>query len=250
MSVSIKKTEDLSLNAWPSHQIEVYDGWILRYSYFYTHRTNCVEQIGPSALPLSEKISYCEEIYRRWRTPCIFKISPITEPSLDRLLEERGYRIEHPVEVMTHSLSAAPAPALPEGVSMHVSDHVDSVWINRLFELKGDVADIHRKIVPGMYAAIPKDEIAVTVLSGNETCGIGLGILDRDCAGVYAIHVSERWRKKGIASAIVCTILDEARKRSAKSAYLQVVEDNYPAKRLYRKLGFIREYRCYFRVHD
>ena len=48
--------EDLSLNAWPSHQIQLYDGWLLRFSYFYTHRTNCVEQIGPSSIPIEEKI--------------------------------------------------------------------------------------------------------------------------------------------------------------------------------------------------
>ena len=39
MNTLIKTIEDLSLNAWPSHQIELYDGWILRFSYFYTHRT-------------------------------------------------------------------------------------------------------------------------------------------------------------------------------------------------------------------
>ena len=51
MNTLIKTIEDLSLNAWPSHQIELYDGWILRFSYFYTHRTNSVEQIGPSTIP-------------------------------------------------------------------------------------------------------------------------------------------------------------------------------------------------------
>ena len=30
MNTLIKTIEDLSLNAWPSHQIELYDGWILR----------------------------------------------------------------------------------------------------------------------------------------------------------------------------------------------------------------------------
>ncbi len=67
----IKTIEDLSLNAWPSHQMQIYDGWILRFSYFYTHRTNCVEQIGTSSLPFEEKIKYCEEIYHYWNTPCI-----------------------------------------------------------------------------------------------------------------------------------------------------------------------------------
>ena len=74
MDSRIKTIEDLSLNAWPSHQMQIYDGWILRFSYFYTHRTNSVEQIGPSLLPLPEKVAYCEDIYRNWGTPCIFKI--------------------------------------------------------------------------------------------------------------------------------------------------------------------------------
>ena len=56
MNTLIKTIEDLSLNAWPSHQIELYDGWILRFSYFYTHRTNSVEQIGPSTIPVEEKV--------------------------------------------------------------------------------------------------------------------------------------------------------------------------------------------------
>ena len=64
MNTLLKTIEDLSLNAWPSHQIELYDGWILRFSYFYTHRTNSVEQIGPSTIPVEEKVQYCEEIYR------------------------------------------------------------------------------------------------------------------------------------------------------------------------------------------
>ena len=42
METTIKKIEDMSLNAWPSHKMELYDGLILRFSYFYTHSTNSV----------------------------------------------------------------------------------------------------------------------------------------------------------------------------------------------------------------
>ena len=59
---NIKKIEDMSLNAWPSHKMELYDGWILRFSYFYTHRTNSVEQFGVSTLPWREKVAYCENV--------------------------------------------------------------------------------------------------------------------------------------------------------------------------------------------
>ena len=60
METSIKKIEDMSLNAWPSHKMELYDGGILRFSYFYNHRTKSVEQFGVSSLPWREKITYCE----------------------------------------------------------------------------------------------------------------------------------------------------------------------------------------------
>ena len=32
METTIKQIEDMSLNAWPSHKMELYDGWILRFS--------------------------------------------------------------------------------------------------------------------------------------------------------------------------------------------------------------------------
>ena len=66
MEKNIKKIEDMSLNAWPSHKMELYDGWILRFSYFYTHRTNSVEQFGNSTLPWREKVAYCEDVYNVW----------------------------------------------------------------------------------------------------------------------------------------------------------------------------------------
>ena len=86
MQAYIKIIEDLSLNAWPSHQLQVYDGWLLRFSHFYTHRTNSVEQIGTSSIPLDVKIPFCESIYNHWGTPCIFKITPL----IDQLEQEDG----------------------------------------------------------------------------------------------------------------------------------------------------------------
>ena len=105
MNSEIKQIEDMSLNAWPSHKMELYDGWILRFSYFYTHRTNSVEQFGISTLPWKEKIPYCESVYKRLGTPAIFKISPLISPDFDYILENRGYEIQHTTDVMTMDFS-------------------------------------------------------------------------------------------------------------------------------------------------
>ena len=87
----MKLIEEISLNAWPSHKIELYDGWLIRFSHNYTHRTNSVQQVGASSIPVEEKVAYCEAMYANYHTPAIFKISPLLDPAFDRMLEERGY---------------------------------------------------------------------------------------------------------------------------------------------------------------
>lgn len=249
MTFDIKAIEDLSLNAWPSHQMQIYDGWLLRFSYFYTHRTNSIEQIGPSSVSLEEKVNYCEHVYRRWKTPCAFKITPLTDPALQSLLAERGYRPEHKTHVMGLSLShdnynIEETPT----VHMRVQDHIPASWIEGLFSLKNTTNPIHRKIVPSMYAAIPKDVIAVSIRDCGEIVATGLGILDRDYIGIYAIHVKETHRHLHLASSILHTLLHHGHARGASKAYLQVVAGNRPAAALYEKTGFHRLYDYYFMV--
>lgn len=274
MTFDIKTIEDLSLNAWPSHQIQVYDGWILRFSYFYTHRTNSVEQIGPSILPFSEKINYCEQIYKRWQTPCIFKITPLSDPSLENLLIEKGYHTEHRTNVMVLDLNNIPDSSNShtngannihitpisdtdnshisiEGTPyapVHIQYSIPLSWIHGLFDLKQTTDPIHRKIVPSMYAAIPKDVISAFIQDNGRIIATGLGILDRDYIGIYAIHVDETYRGQHYATKIVHTLLSEGKKKGATRAYLQVVFGNQPAISLYRKVGFRKLYTYWFRV--
>ena len=94
----IKLIEEISLNAWPSHKIELYDGWLIRFSHNYTHRTNSVTQVGASQIPIDEKIRYCESVYANYHTPVIFKISPLLDPSFDSLLDGKGYESDFLME--------------------------------------------------------------------------------------------------------------------------------------------------------
>lgn len=254
----IKTIEDLSLNAWPSHQMQLYDGWILRFSYFYTHRTNCVEQVGSSLLSPEEKIPYCEDIYRRWKTPCIFKITPLSAPTLDRYLEERGYEKQNITHVMCKELTDPEGNApkkVPERSfttlredDLTVRNRIPDEWIDALFAIKGNATVTHLKIVPSMYAAIPKDVRCVYIRRDEEIVATGLGILDRDYIGIYAINVSPAYRRQGMARRICETLLREGIRAGAQRAYLQVLAENAPAIDLYQSLGFACEYTYWFRV--
>jgi len=248
MDFDIKTIEDLSLNAWPSHQMELYDGWILRFSHFYTHRTNSVEQFGTSSLPWCDKIPHCEAVYKRWGTPTIFKISPLVSKDFDYMLENRNYEIQHTTNVMVLKLEEAVLDAPIEEVI--VSQFIQREWIDSLLALNGTKNAIHKTIVPTMYNAIAKDTICVSIQRKGVIIGTGLGILDRDYVGIYAIHVQEDYRKKGLARSLCTCILQEAIKKGAKKAYLQVVAGNDPALWLYQSLGFQSLYTYWFRVSN
>lgn len=246
MNTIIKQIEDMSLNAWPSHKMELYDGWILRFSYFYTHRTNSVEQFGASTLTWREKIPYCEEVYKRLGTPAIFKISPLVSEDFDYVLENRGYKIEHVTNVMTLDLEEANLNVSYDDVTF--SDDIPDEWIYSLFDLKEMDNQIHRKVVPSMYRAILKETLCARVVVNGEIVATGLGIFDRDYIGIYAIHVREDFRRKGFAKQICTCLLSEGKARGAQNAYLQVVDGNDKARALYESLGFKLVYSYHFRV--
>lgn len=153
----MKLLEEISLNAWPSHKIELYDGWLIRFSHNYTHRTNSVEQVGASQIPIEEKIAYCEAMYANYHTPAIFKINPLLDPSFDRLLAEKGYEIQHTTEVMTMDMnnmrlkeplsveyeyygrnSGLPSCiCFSNDIIIQLRDRITDEWISSLFRLNG-----------------------------------------------------------------------------------------------------------------
>lgn len=266
----IKLLEEISLNAWPSHKIELYDGWLIRFSHNYTHRTNSVQQVGDSHIPVLEKIEYCEQVYENLHTPVIFKISPLIDPEFDKLLEDRGYTIQHETETMildykdfkplepTHveyefygRNSGLPSIVGFEGdIIVQLRDRITEDWITALFRLNGTTNPTLRRIVPSMYHAIPKETIVAKIEVDGRMVASGLGILDRGHVGVYAIYVDPSCRNKHYGKAIVSTILLEAQKKGNDKAYLQVVKGNTPAKHLYEGLGFKYFYDYWFRVKE
>ena len=88
-----------------------------------------------------------------------------------------------------------------------------------------------------MYHAIPKETLCASVQKNGKIIATGLGILDRDYIGIYAIHVKEEFRGQGLARQICTGLLKEGKKHGAENAYLQVVHGNAPARNLYTSLG-------------
>lgn len=263
---SIRYMEEISLNAWPSHKSELYDGWLIRYSHNYTYRTNSVEQVGPSSISIPKKVAFCENAYRHHGTPASFKINPLLDPSFEKYLEEQGYEVRHVTDVMTADLDGMnlmPHPqeeyefgnhlGLPSSVRYSddlvvlVQPMITDEWITGVLHLNGTCDPVLRRIVPAMYKAIPKKTIVCSVEVDGRMVASGLGICDREYIGIYAIYVSPACRRRHYARAICSTLLLEGSRQGASKAYLQVVSGNQPAHTLYEDLGFRKFYTYWFR---
>lgn len=251
MDPYIHLIEELSLNAWPAWKSQLYDSWIIRFSKHYTHRTNCVNIVAPSTLPIEEKISYCEHEYATMGSPCIFKIGPAQFPSFDHILESKSYHIERKTQVMVMPISSfIPFTNTSTNIQIILEDIITDNWIHNLFHLNGTTDPSHLEIVPSMFKAIPRDTIVAKILIDGRFVASGLGIIERNHVGLYAIYVDHNYRKQNLGKIICSEIIQKARSKNVTNAYLQVVSDNQIAKYLYEGLGFMPLYTYWFRSNS
>lgn len=74
--------------------------------------------------------------------------------------------------------------------------------------------------------------------SADEPLGFVLGRTNHARAEVLSLGVAPASRERGIARALMHAAIDRVSRRGLRELYLEVAEDNTPAQRLYRALGF------------
>jgi GNAT superfamily N-acetyltransferase len=77
---------------------------------------------------------------------------------------------------------------------------------------------------------------------------MGMAVLEHDMVGLFDILTTEHMRNQGFGTELINGLLQWAQINEARSAYLQVVESNKPAIRLYEKLGFKTVYKYWYKI--
>jgi GNAT superfamily N-acetyltransferase len=242
--MNLKQLESISLMAWPALQEKTYDGWILRFSEGYTKRANSINSFHPSTLPLAEKVSHCEKIYKERHLPPIFRITTFSSPpDLDSYLKARGYQKIDPTSVLTHHLADLKIQRSLQGdlISAPLESWLDSFC--RFLDDPVEAHQTHRKILQ----AIPSPKIFALLLLEDQPVACGVGAFVEKYIGLFDLLTHPDHRGKGHGTSLVLQMLRWAQERDAQLAYLQVVEANQTAMRLYRKLGFKRAYHYWYR---
>jgi ribosomal protein S18 acetylase RimI-like enzyme len=239
--------EELSLNAWPSLQTVLYDGWLLRLSRGYTRRANSINPIYGSTLPLDEKIRYCERVYSDRGQDAVFKISPAVQPTdLDAALEERGYGYEAPTSVQVVDLSDVESGS-DEAITLEC--RLEPVWITDFCRLNA-IPERHVATMTAMLDSIAPSTCFATLHHEGEVAAVGMAVRERDHVGLFDIVTAPHWRRQGIGRRLVLELLRWGKDGGAGYGYLQVMTSNTPALHLYEKLGFRQAYRYGYRVRS
>ncbi len=244
--------EELQMNALPSLQTVLYDGWVIRFADGYSNRANSVNPIYRSERDVNEKIAKCEEMFRRKGLKPVFKITPFVNPeNLDEILAAKGYEIMLTTSVQTLDLINY---GKPEGISgikhgdLHIKHgDLDSEWYEsycNFNNMSEDKRVIYRKMLDNL---IP-ESFYTTMFLKDKIIGCGMAVIEKGFLGIFDITVREDQRNKGYGRQLVTALINHGLNYGVKTAYLQVMTNNFPAKHLYEKLGFEEEYKYYYRI--
>lgn len=249
MAALARRIEEASLNAWPAlHQVML-DGWILRFTRGFTKRANSVTPLYAAAQPPLDKVRYCEELYAREGQKTIFRMTTVTtDDALEGLLADRGYECVDPTQVLHRSLgtgefgiagsfSVVPvASFLTTYAALHAPD-IDA-------RAARSAAELHRAILN----AIRGQTVFGSVLEDGEPVACGMAVVEREVVGLFDVVVDPRHRRRGLGGVLVEGLLQRAVRMGARTAYLQVLNDNTAARGLYAALGFEPLYEYRYRI--
>ena len=237
-----KRIEEASLNAWPALQQTVYDGWVLRFSQGFTKRANSVNALCPSTIDTGQKIAFCEARYREQGLPPIFRITPFAPADLDPMLEDGGYKKIDTTLVLHLDLGRCMVP-LTEPLHEAIIDEWLPIYC-RLSNSSLDAHRVHREILETITGT---HYLASLVVSG-EPVSCALGVLEGGFFGLFDVVTALTRRNKGHATTLLSSMLGWACANGAAHAYIQVVETNAAARRLYGKLGYQEVYTYWYRI--
>ncbi|MCL1795120.1 MAG: GNAT family N-acetyltransferase [Oscillospiraceae bacterium] len=244
MDSKILLYEELSLNAHPALQTQVYDGWVLRFANGYTNRANSINPLYPSTLDLQIKIAECEKRYFAQGLQAVYKLTDGSNPNIDKTLEQHGYSIVTPTYIMEMDLQGK---NFLSGDCI-MADHADDEWLNAYFSFGRYTESVKMATAKQILDNVKSNMICGRLVKNGTSVACGSAVIERGYMALLNIVVDEPQRGKGYGTEICESLISASQRFGARTAYMQVVQNNEKAVNLYTKLGYKTIYSYWYRV--
>jgi ribosomal protein S18 acetylase RimI-like enzyme len=240
------QVEQAAVAAWPAGRTQVEAGWLLR------HTPGVGRRRSNSALPLDREpepsLDAVEAFYQDLGLPVIVQVSPAEEQgALDAALAARGYRREAPTLVLTAPTTAV-AHLVNHGWPVVIEGVASGRWLRAYQALNGpaDTSAVAERVL----SRVPSPAAFARVDVDGEDAAIGLFVADGRWAGVFCMATAARFRRRGLALAVLVAGARWAAAAGCAGMYLQVEQDNVAARDLYARIGFRHSHSYHYRVAD
>jgi N-acetylglutamate synthase len=249
MTISIFDLEEAAACGWRAPEEARIGRWWLRAAEGFTGRANSALAIGDAGMPLAAAISEVRGWYRaRGLPPMVAVPFPAGRPqdsSVDRLLGgELGWPLRSgAVTVMTAEPGAVAGASAETAVPVDIDAEPDQGWL-ALYRFRGQKPP---PISLRLLTSAPWQAFA-SVREAGDTVAIGRVAAAGDWAGLTAVEVDHRHRRRGLGRAITGALAATAAARGVTGLYLQVEDDNAAAHSLYSGMGFADHHAYHYRV--
>lgn len=249
----IEEIEELAMNALPAIQTMFYKGWIIRMANGYTKRANSINPLYHHSFTNDEKntvnkINEVERILHTKNIKPVYKINSDAQmQKLDMALQDKGYHYSDLTSVKVADLTNLSFPENSSN-SLIISERLTDDWLQNVCMLNNINLENRKTLQHMLQLIIP--EVRYFTLKNNENNEVvacGMSVLQREYLGLFDIVTNRNYRNKGHGLDLVSRILKWGLENGAEKAYLQVMTNNYPALKLYEKLGFQEKYTYWYR---
>ncbi len=240
----VARVEAAALWAWPPRETAFVEGWHLRAADGHTRRANSVRTASFTAeASLAAAVAKVEAWYGARGLAACFQLTALSAPAgLDAALAARGYRrLGDTLVLLVDPAGVAPAAAAPVEFATRPTPLVMNAICDRYWDLRT------RGLRAELLGRIRKPHVFAVATEGGAPAAGGLCVVDGALAGIFALRAQPPFQRRGHARAVVGHLVAWARRHGAAQAYLQVEEDNAPARALFDRLGGEVAYRYWYR---
>lgn len=241
-AVSPADLERLAARSWRGLEEEPFGDWLLRAGGGFTGRANSALVVGDPPTDLTSAVAAVAAWYTERRLRPRAQVPVPGGEAADAALDAAGWFRDDDNLVLTAALTGWDAPA----VAVDLTAEPDEAWLSgyryRGTPLPAVARDVLVNADDPVFASIRRDPEPAPLAA------VARGVVVEDWLVVTAVTVEDRYRRRGLATAVMAGLGAWARDRGARSCVLQVAGSNAPALALYERLGFTEHHRYHYRL--
>lgn len=252
-----ERLQRIASDGWPAPEQEQLGDWLLRAAGGWTARANSALPVGRSGLTLPDSVDAVAAWYRERGLPPAIMVPEPVGGRLTAELRSRGWHDAPPSLVQTASTAVTtPDPGMTaasaggsrpasSGTTTTAEVRLDPApsphWLELVAGYKNGLGDPALRILTGVARA----RFATALTPDGSPLGAARGVIgpDGEWLGISLVTVLPAARRQGLATVMTAALMRWAADEGAHRAYLQVLEDNEPAIRLYAGMGFTTHHR-------